>query len=93
MANRVVNGLGSPLLALLLADILPLPVSSAGVFWGAIIGAGWSMWLTAVVAPLAMHHYATMNLIVTLGCIALCTALDWRVTSPRRRQGPSRAVL
>jgi Na+/proline symporter len=83
LANRVVNGMGSPLLALMLGAMLPLGATRHGLFWGTVLGTVASVVLTACVEPLAIHHYATMNLAVTALAVAAVSVLD-RVIARRR---------
>lgn len=76
LANRVVNGMGSPLLALMLGAMLPLGATARGLFWGTLAGTAASVLLTARVEPLAMHHYATLNFAVTALCIGAVSRCD-----------------
>jgi SSS family transporter len=70
IANKIVNGLGSPLLALFVAGWLgPRLTNARGVFWGGLVGAALSVAVSFGMTNLALHYYAVVNLLVTL---ALC---------------------
>ncbi len=75
LANRVVNGMGSPLLALMLAAMLKRGITQRGLVVGTLAGTVVSAILTAVVQPLAMHHYATLNFGATFLLIVICSLL------------------
>lgn len=83
LANRVVNGMGSPLLALMLTAMLPLGMTRRGIFWGTLAGTFLSVVLTARVEPLAIHHYATMNFAASILAIAVVSSAD-RLRSDRQ---------
>jgi len=76
LANRVVNGMGSPLLALMLAAMLKRGVTGRGIFLGSLVGTIVSAIQTAVVEPLAMHHYATLNFGTTFLLIVIFSRFD-----------------
>ena len=81
MAAKIVNGLGSPLLAVVLLAALSRRATSRGVFVGGLLGAGFSAWLSFGYGPLALHYYPVANLVVTMG---LCYGLSF-VLGPRPR--------
>jgi len=66
MVNRVVNAIGSPLLALFLLGMFFRRANARGVFYGGIIGFAASILISLLVKPLALHYYAVLNLLVTL---------------------------
>lgn len=69
MANRVINGLGSPLLALFAVAWIGKPFHSRGVLWGGITGTLLSAVTSFCVKSLALHYYALANFLMTF---ALC---------------------
>ena len=69
IANKIVNGLGSPLLAMFLLGMFFPRANSWGIVVGGILGAVWSAWVSFAVKGLALHYYAVVNL---LGTMALC---------------------
>lgn len=73
VVNRIIHGLGSPLLALFLIGILTRISNSRGVFIGAILGTIFSIATCLFLSPLALHHYATLNLVGTVLLIVVCT--------------------
>jgi SSS family transporter len=67
IANKIINGLGSPLLAVVLLGMLGGRwVSARGVFAGGIAGTLWSIGVSLWWNPLALHYYAVVNLFGTL---------------------------
>lgn len=72
-ANKVVNALGSPILALfVLAWLRGARLSSRGVLLGGILGSAWSMYVSFFVQGLSLHYYAFINFAGTLllaGCL------------------------
>ncbi len=75
VSNKIVNALGSPILALfVLGWIRGLRLSSRGVFIGGLLGVAWSMYASFFVKGLALHYYAFVNFGGTLllaGCLGL----------------------
>jgi SSS family transporter len=69
IANKVVNGFGSPLLAILLLGIFSRRANSYGMLFGGALGAVWSAYVSFGVENLALHYYAVVNL---LGTLVLC---------------------
>ena len=82
VANRVINALGSPLLALILLGMFSRRANSTGVLIGGIVGAVWTIVVSFGVQPLALHYYAVVNLVGTLAaCVAMsevARALGWK---------------
>ncbi len=66
IANKIVNGFGSPLLALFIVGIYSKKLTNIGVFWGGIAGAIFSAIISLFVTNLALHYYAVVNLFGTL---------------------------
>jgi SSS family transporter len=92
LVNRVIHGLGSPLLALMALGMFSRRVNATGVFWGGLAGIVFSLFTVSAIEPLALHYYAVVNLIGTVaacyvasGAAGLCgrgnTAeqLGWRI--------------
>ncbi len=69
IANKVVNGLGAPLLAIVACGVWPARLTARGVFAGGIVGAVASGAVVLFVPDLALHYYAVVN---TLLVLALC---------------------
>jgi len=69
IANKVINGLGSPLLALVLLGLFRRGLTSTGMLVGGIAGILASVAISGWVSHLALHYYAVANLLVT---VALC---------------------
>ncbi|MBN2301538.1 MAG: sodium/solute symporter [Lentisphaerae bacterium] len=67
--NKIINGFGSPLLAIILFGIYGRRASSRGILLGGILGAIWSILASSLVVNLALHYYAVVNLI---GTAAFC---------------------
>jgi Na+/proline symporter len=64
--NKVINGLGSPLLALFLLGMFSRRANAPGMLVGGLIGLAGSLLCSLKVEPLALHYYAVANLLVTL---------------------------
>ncbi len=69
IVNKLVNGLGSPLLCLMLLGMFSKKTNSSGVFVGGIIGLFASLAISFWLKPLALQYYAVANLLV---CLAVC---------------------
>ena len=82
--NKLVNGLGSPLLAVILLARFTSPrlTSPNGILVGTTLGLLASCAISLLVQPLALHYYALANLIVTL---ATCLAASACLPSQNRR--------
>ena len=66
IANKIINGFGSPLLAVFLLGMFSRRANSLGMFLGGILGACWSAYVSLTVVNLALHYYAVVNLLSTL---------------------------
>jgi SSS family transporter len=73
VVNKAINGLGSPLLALILLGMFSRHVSASGMFWGGLLGIGASIYISLGVKGLSLHYYAVANLVVT---VAACYAFS-----------------
>ena len=69
IANKVINGFGSPLLAIFILGMFSKRANSKGMIIGGIAGAAWSAYVSFTIQNLALHYYAVINL---LGTLFLC---------------------
>ncbi len=69
IVNKVINGLGSPLLAMVLVAMWRRGITARGLVAGGICGFLAGALLVVFVTNLALHYYAVVNLLLT---IALC---------------------
>lgn len=69
IVNKVINGLGSPLLAMVLVAMWRRGITAGGLVAGGIFGFLGGALLAIFVDGLALHYYAVVNLLLT---IALC---------------------
>ncbi|QSH41286.1 hypothetical protein P0136_08820 [Lentisphaerota bacterium ZTH] len=73
MTARTINALGSPLLVVVGAGMLPVrlrPVWS-GVFWGGLGGIFFSIIFCLSVDKLAVHYYAAVNFVATAAMVII----------------------
>lgn len=82
IANRVINGLGSPLLAIFLLALFSRRANSTGVLIGGLFGAAASVWVSFAGEELALHYYAVLNLGVTLVPAYLFSLIENHLTAP-----------
>ncbi|MBI9018209.1 MAG: sodium/solute symporter [Phycisphaerae bacterium] len=83
IVNKVINGLGSPLLALFLLGMFSKRVNAPGIFIGTITGLAASMYITFAVKPLALHYYAAVNLLATIiPCYLFSIIASWSGYTP-----------
>ncbi len=75
IVNRVINGIGSPLLALMLLALFSRRCTARGAWIGGWIGAVSSLAISFGWAGLALHYYAVANLLVTLAACLIASAL------------------
>lgn len=80
LVNRVVNGIGSPLLALVLLGLFSRTCNARGAWLGGAIGMACSLGISFGWDGLSLHYYAVVNLLVTLAA-ALAVS---KLTSTRR---------
>jgi SSS family transporter len=66
IVNKIINGLGSPLLALILLGMFSRRVNAPGMFYGGITGLLASLFVSFLVKSLALQYYAVLNLAVSL---------------------------
>jgi SSS family transporter len=72
MANKVINGMGSPLLAIVVLGMIKRSkVNASGMFWGGIIGTAWSAYTALGLQGLALHYYAVLDFVGTLSACYL----------------------
>lgn len=62
IANKIINGFGSPLLAVFLLGMFSRTAGSRGMLIGGILGAAWSGLVSFFVKDMALHYYAVVNL-------------------------------
>lgn len=82
--NRVINGVGSPLLALILLGMFSRRANARGTWIGGVIGIAASLTVSFGWDGLALHYYAVVNLLITLAACLIasaCTAKRDPVTS------------
>ncbi len=82
VANRVINAMGGPLLALFLAGLLSRRANRRSALAGALLGALASTYICVAVEPLALHYYVVANLAVTLAVIWGASLLENRLCGP-----------
>ncbi|MFW5859974.1 MAG: sodium:solute symporter family transporter [Planctomycetota bacterium] len=78
VVNKLINGLGSPLLALFLLGMFTRRINAPGVFIGGLIGLIASIALTIRLTDLGLWNYATVNLLVTLLPAIICSWIATR---------------
>ena len=76
IVNKVVNGLGSPLLCLMLLGMFGKgKFTSTGVLVGGVIGLIASLAISFFVKPLALQYYSAANLLATFAACVICSAI------------------
>ncbi|QSH40179.1 sodium/solute symporter [Lentisphaerota bacterium ZTH] len=75
LANKIINGMGSPLLAVVAAGMLKRRFTPDGVFWGGVCGTVCSVITVLVISNLALHYYAVVNLGLTFSFISILSML------------------
>jgi len=75
VVNRVINGVGSPLLALMLLAMFCPSCNARGAWTGGGIGIVLSLALSFGWSGLALHYYAVVNLCVTMAACLAVSAL------------------
>jgi len=85
IANRIINGLGAPLLALFLLGMFSRRANTFGMLVGGLLGAGLSVAVSFGVEMLALHYYAVANLLGTLALCTLCSLLAARPSAEQLR--------
>jgi SSS family transporter len=73
--NKVINGLGSPLLTLVVLGMFKHRLKANSVFWGVIAGTVFSVCTALFVENLALHYYAVVNLLATFAICYIVEAL------------------
>lgn len=72
VVNRVINGVGSPLLALMLLAMFSPTCNARGAWIGGLTGIFLSLLVSFGWSGLALHYYAVVNVCVTLAaCLAV----------------------
>jgi Na+/proline symporter len=81
IANKIVNGLGSPLLALFLMGMFSRRATAWGMLIGGVSGVALSSAVSLTVQDLALHYYAVANLMITMALCYIFSMVDhWRGT-------------
>ncbi len=75
IVNQIVNALGSPLLALFILAMFSKRANSVGALWGGLVGFAFSIYFSVWVGGIALHYYAAINLLVTMGAIYLISVI------------------
>jgi len=83
IANRVIHGLGGPLLAIFVLAMFSRRANGVGVFAGGVLGALGSVWVSFGVKGLALHYYVVTNLV---GTMVLCWVLSFLAGRPSPEQ-------
>lgn len=66
MINKLINGLGSPLLALIICGMIPRFFNTKGVLIGGILGIVASIYISMFLKGYSLHYYALFNLVITI---------------------------
>ncbi|MFW5798793.1 MAG: sodium:solute symporter family protein [Planctomycetota bacterium] len=74
MVNRVVHGLGSPLLVMVWLGLVTRRVNAVGMLWGGLVGLAAGVAVIIGIEGLALHYYAVVTLGVSVGA---CLAASW----------------
>jgi SSS family transporter len=74
--NKVINAMGSPLLALIILGMLKRRPGTESVFWGVIAGTVFSVCISLFVHKLALHYYAVVSLAGTFAFVYLLDFLQ-----------------
>lgn len=87
IVNKMINGLGSPLLALFLCGMFTRRSNAPGVFYGGIVGLVLSLAVSLAIKGLALQYYAVVNLLAALvPCLLFSRLAEWAGT----RQPPEK---
>ncbi len=78
IVNRIINGVGSPLLALILLGMFSRRCNARGAWIGGWIGIVASLTISFGWAGLALHYYAVANLLITLTASLVASAITSR---------------
>ena len=78
IVNRVINGVGSPLLALVLLAMFSRSCNARGAWIGGWIGIAASLAVSFGWEGLALHYYAVVNLLITLAACLLASLCNAR---------------
>jgi SSS family transporter len=82
IANRIINGLGTPLLALFLLGMFSRRANAGGMLVGGLLGILGSAYVSFAVQDLALHYYPVLNLVITLVPCYLFSLAENRLTGP-----------
>lgn len=87
LVNKMINGMGSPLLCLFICGMFLRRTNAPGVFWGGCIGVVASLSISLGVQGLSLQYYALANLMAAL---VPCVLLSWVVNCFGYRDHPER---
>lgn len=87
IANKIINALGSPLLALFLLGMFSRRANAPGMLIGGMLGTAWCVFVSFTVTNLALHYYAVVNL---AGTLVLCQACSLLASLAGHRPDPAR---
>lgn len=79
IANKIINGLGSPLLALVVLGMYGRGTNACGVFTGGLLGILFSILTGFFLKNLSLHYYAVLNFAGTVMFCYLFSLLFCRV--------------
>ena len=88
IVNKMINALGSPLLALLTLGMFSHRVNAPGMLSGGLVGIVASLAISLTVSRLALQYYAVANLLVT---VAACYLFSYIATFVGHEQ-PAEAI-
>jgi len=87
IVNKIINGLGAPLLVLFLLGMFTRTANAPGVFYGGILGLLASLAISLRVRGLSLQYYAVANL---LAMLAPCLLFSLAATALGHVQPPDR---
>lgn len=87
IVNRIINGIGSPLLALIFLGMFSRRCTARGAWIGGWIGAIASLIISFGWDGLALHYYAVVNFLVTIAACLIASALRPDSSSPSSPAG------
>lgn len=80
VVNRVINGVGSPLFALMLLGMFSRTCNAQGALYGGGVGMIISVAVSFGVEGMALHYYAVVNAVITALACLVASAVTSRRT-------------
>ncbi|KAL0232010.1 hypothetical protein PCE1_003006 [Barthelona sp. PCE] len=77
IANRILNAFGSPVLAVFIIAMFDTFVDNVSIIIGVVFGVGVSIYSAGYIDDIAIHLYAAIDLIATLGAAYLSAFILW----------------